>query len=109
MFWSERETLYQTVKIIVTYPDSVNLVRPPKTTIPKTLAALPSNQYATVLSLTPGKLDFDAPDFAPFTTAESEAHRANTFLALLFRDAALRLPVFRAKGTEGVRRVVLVP
>ena len=27
-----------------TYPDSVNLVRPPNTTIPKTLAALPNSQ-----------------------------------------------------------------
>jgi hypothetical protein len=26
------------------YPDSVSLVNPPKTTIPKTLAALPSSQ-----------------------------------------------------------------
>lgn len=109
MSWSASETSCQTVYRILTYPDSVSLVRPPKTTIPKTLTALPSNQYATVLSLTPGKLDFDVSDFAPFTAAESEAHRANAFLALLFRDAALMLPVLRAKGTEGVRGVVLVP
>lgn len=32
------------------YPDSVRRVKPPKTTMPKTLAALPSNQYATLLS-----------------------------------------------------------
>ena len=38
-----------------TNPDSVSLVKPPKTTIPKTLAALPSSQYATILSLTSGK------------------------------------------------------
>lgn len=31
------------------YPDSVNLVRPPKTTIPKTLTALPMSQYPTLL------------------------------------------------------------
>ena len=37
------------------YPDSVNRVKPPKTTIPKTLAALPSSQYATILSLDLGK------------------------------------------------------
>ena len=30
-------------------PDSVNLVRPPNTTIPYTLTALPSSQYATYL------------------------------------------------------------
>jgi len=29
------------------YPDSVRRVRPPRITIPKTLAALPNNQYAT--------------------------------------------------------------
>lgn len=40
-----------------TYPDSVNRVKPPKITIPKTLAALPSSQYATALSLILGKLD----------------------------------------------------
>lgn len=36
------------------YPDSVSRVRPPKTTIPKTLAALPSSQYATALELVSG-------------------------------------------------------
>jgi hypothetical protein len=39
------------------YPDSVNLVRPPNTTMPKTLAALASSQYATLLSLVSGKLE----------------------------------------------------
>ena len=37
------------------YPDSVNLVKPPKTTRPKTPAALPSSQYATIFSLISGK------------------------------------------------------
>lgn len=40
------------------YPDSVSLVRPPKTTMPKTLAALPRSQYATIFSLTSGKCLF---------------------------------------------------
>ena len=40
------------------YPDSVSLVRPPNTTSPNTLAALPSSQYATALSLVSGKNDF---------------------------------------------------
>lgn len=31
------------------YPDSVKRVSPPKTTMPKTLAALPRSQYATLL------------------------------------------------------------
>jgi hypothetical protein len=39
-----------------THPDSVKRVRPPKTTMPKTLAALPSSQYATPLELVLGKL-----------------------------------------------------
>lgn len=36
------------------YPDSVNRVRPPKTTMPKTLAALPNSQYATDFELVSG-------------------------------------------------------
>jgi hypothetical protein len=39
-----------------TYPDSVRRVRPPKTTMPKTLAALPSSQYATLFDDTLGEL-----------------------------------------------------
>jgi len=41
---------------VYTYPDSVSRVRPPKMTMPKTLAALPNNQYATVLLDVAGKL-----------------------------------------------------
>ena len=37
------------------YPDSVRRVRPPNTTIPKTLAALPNSQYATAFWLVLGK------------------------------------------------------
>jgi hypothetical protein len=85
----------------------VSLVSPPKTTIPKTLAALPSNQYATVLSVTSGKLDFVASDFDPLAAAE--AYRAKAFLALLPREVALILLVFLEKGAEGVRRVDLLP
>lgn len=36
-------------------PDSVSRVSPPNTTIPKTLAALPSSQYATLFSDVSGK------------------------------------------------------
>jgi hypothetical protein len=43
--------------MVVHYPDSVNRVQPPNTTIPKTLAALPSSQYATALELVSGKLE----------------------------------------------------
>ena len=46
------------------YPDSVRRVRPPNTTIPKTLAALPKSQYATTLWLVLGKKCLLA--FAPF-------------------------------------------
>ena len=45
------------------YPDSVNLVSPPNTTIPKTLPADASSQYATALDEVSGKKAF----FAPFT------------------------------------------
>jgi hypothetical protein len=38
-----------------TYPDSVRRVRPPNTTIPKTLAALARSQYATAFELVSGK------------------------------------------------------
>lgn len=46
------------------YPDSVRRVRPPNTTIPKTLAALPNSQYATAFWLVLGKKRLLA--FAPF-------------------------------------------
>ena len=42
---------------IIAYPDSVRRVRPPNTTMPKTLAALPSSQYATTLEFVCGHLD----------------------------------------------------
>ena len=42
------------------YPDSVNLVRPPNTTIPKTLIALPMSQYPTPLGLDSGQAFFAA-------------------------------------------------
>jgi len=41
------------------YPDSVRRVSPPKTTMPNTLAALPSSQYPTALELESGKRDAD--------------------------------------------------
>lgn len=44
------------MEILCPYPDSVRRVNPPKMTIPKTLAALPNNQYATVLLDVSGKL-----------------------------------------------------
>lgn len=46
-----------------TYPDSVSLVRPPNTTIPKTDAALPKSQYATPFELVSGK-NFLLPTFS---------------------------------------------
>jgi hypothetical protein len=54
-----------------TYPDSVRRVRPPKTTMPKTLAALPSSQYATLLEDVLGKLvlDLEALSAAPAASA----------------------------------------
>lgn len=57
---------------MVSNPDSVSRVSPPKTTIPNTLAALPSSQYATLLSDVSGK-----------------------YLALLFRPDSSKLLGFR--------------
>jgi hypothetical protein len=87
----------------MTYPDSVSLVRPPKTTIPKTLAALPSNQYATVLSVTLGKLDPEACELVPLAATALEEHLVKAFLALSLM--VLILLCVRGKGMEGVRRV----
>ena len=57
-----------------TNPDSVKRVNPPKTTIPKTLAALPRSQYATDLWLIFGKLDdFDVASAAPSSMAPAIA------------------------------------
>lgn len=39
---------------VILRPDSVSRVRPPKTTMPNTLAAEPSSQYATLLLLVSG-------------------------------------------------------
>jgi len=39
----------------MTYPDSVNLVNPPRTTIPNTNPDIPNNQYATLLEVLSGK------------------------------------------------------
>lgn len=50
---------------VILRPDSVNRVRPPKTTRPKTLAALLNNQYATGLELVSGKNDFFEAAFEP--------------------------------------------
>jgi hypothetical protein len=54
----------------ISYPDSVSLVKPPNTTIPKTLAAEPKSQYATVFEEVSGKKAFFA-SFAPFTLSFS--------------------------------------
>jgi hypothetical protein len=50
-----------------TYPDSVRRVKPPNTTMPKTLAALPSSQYATLFDDVFGKLL----DLAPLVAASA--------------------------------------
>lgn len=55
---------FQQGALELTYPDSVNLVNPPNTTIPNTLAALPSNQYATDLELVLGKNPLGFPEGA---------------------------------------------
>lgn len=42
---------------VILRPDSVNRVRPPNTTMPKTLTALPTSQYPTILELVSGNED----------------------------------------------------
>lgn len=49
-YWS-----LETLQLAETYPDSVNRVRPPNTTIPNTLAALARRKYPTDLELVSGK------------------------------------------------------
>lgn len=55
------------------YPDSVRRVRPPNTTMPKTLAALPRSQYATLLELVSGKELLFVFDFASSLGRRSRA------------------------------------
>jgi len=52
------------------YPDSVNLVSPPNTTIPKTLPADASSQYATAFDEVSGKNAFFAPFAFSFSALE---------------------------------------
>ena len=82
------------------YPDSVKRVQPPKTTMPNTLAALPSSQYATPLELVSGKLEaFFNRDWTvriPPDGAKLEAHLLHVHAAMLFDltgDGAFRVQV----------------
>jgi hypothetical protein len=52
------------------YPDSVNLVSPPNTTIPNTLPADASSQYATAFDEISGKNAFFAPLAFSFSALE---------------------------------------
>lgn len=70
------------------YPDSVNRVRPPNTTIPKTLAALPNNQYATPFEDVCGKNRL--PD--AFTVSLSTLEIVIVWLKELSGDAFLNVP-----------------
>ena len=65
------------------YPDSVSRVRPPNTTMPKTLAALPNNQYATLLELVLGKL-LEFPVLLAAASPSTEASLAPEIVAALF-------------------------
>lgn len=67
-----------------TYPDSVRRVRPPKMTIPKTLAALPSSQYATDLEFSSGNDELLASSLTLLArSAASSRVGAAVLLALL--------------------------
>ena len=87
-----------------TYPDSVSLVRPPNTTMPKTLAALPKSQYATTFSLTSGKKLFRV--LPPLIVLLRE-ERGDIMLAVSVRPAvptveARRMSVLRALRNGGL-------
>lgn len=96
----------------MTYPDSVNLVNPPKTTIPKTLVALPSSQNATDLWLIFGKLDFlpEVSASAALAAAESDAARLNIcekgvrYLAVKLGALMRRGAGAKGEAPEGLRR-----
>jgi hypothetical protein len=70
------------MQLVCAYPDSVRRVSPPKTTMPNTLAALPSNQYATLLDVVLGKL-------LDFPSAAAVASASDTLPALACSIAAL--------------------
>ena len=67
------------------YPDSVRRVSPPNTTMPKTLAALPSSQYATLLDDVLGKLLDVAAVAVAAPAAPPVAARDASMVALLRR------------------------
>jgi hypothetical protein len=78
-----------------TYPDSVNLVNPPKTTIPNTLAAEPKSQYATMFEEVSGK----NPVFGGSLSAALEMVLLNDFNGVEFFDVFV-FGVFNAFGGE---------
>ena len=74
-----------------TYPDSVSRVNPPNTTIPKTLAALPSSQYATVFELVSGKREGFCT--ALCASAAAARKRADDWNDLAWIEATTPLPL----------------
>lgn len=77
------------------YPDSVNLVNPPNTTIPNTNPALPSSQYPTTLSLVSLNHGPFASDFA-FASPP-----AVTFARNISPAAAVLAPQLRVEACIG--------
>ncbi|RMZ68697.1 BTB POZ domain-containing [Pyrenophora seminiperda CCB06] len=70
------------------YPDSVSRVKPPKTTMPKTLAALPSSQYATLLELVFGKV-LDLPSVVAAASATMALPALISSMMALFRSGCV--------------------
>lgn len=94
---------------VTAYPDSVNRVNPPNTTIPNTLAALPSNQYPTTLLVVSGKNAALAFVLAPFKAALPDTDPASIARIAIRRPRLSKgentVP-FRCKVFEGDETLV---
>lgn len=94
---------------VTAYPDSVSRVNPPKTTIPNTLAALPSNQYPTTLLVVSGKNAVLALVLASFRATLPDADPASIARIAIRRPRLSKgentVP-FRCKDFEGDETLV---
>lgn len=75
----------------LTYPDSVNRVNPPNTTIPNTLPADARSQYATVFDEVSGKNAFLTFSFSALDIVWLSEVNGDVFLAAISGNAAALL------------------
>lgn len=75
----------------MTYPDSVNRVNPPNTTIPKTLPADARSQYATVFDEISGKNAFFTFSFSALDIVWLSELNGDVFLAAISGKVAALL------------------